>query len=316
MTNPESVTLGAPENPALDFLERACALFGAYPARGRAGMAAVPCEEDAPMDCPHCRRPIPELWLPFVVVNELDGRPAEHISTSVYDFRSMQEAYRAEVQWMRCPAPDCLKVIIRARSYQYSPEDENRGRRPALFAPSENRGPQASTDWKDGDWWFAVPRRGAAREPHPDVPEKYAQDYREAALIMEDSPQASAALTRRVLSHLLADDFGFEQHNLTDQINAFNKDQKYPDDIKEALHQVRDNGDFAAHVLRDVETGEVVKVTLADALWNLDVLDTMFDYGIVQPKLRRERMEAHEKRSERVGRSPLSRLFKRSEDQK
>lgn len=266
------------------------------------------------MDCPHCQRPIPELWLPFVIVHELDGRPAQHPSTGVYDFRSMSEAYKAEVQWMRCPAPDCLQIVVRARASRYSPEEENRNN-PMRFAPSDrDQGFSASTDWKDGEWWFAVPRRVAPRAPHPDVPAKYADDYREAALIAEDSPQASAALSRRVLSHLLADECGHKNHNLTDQINAFNADPRHADDIKEALHLVRDNGDFAAHIQKDRITGEIVKVTLDDAVWNLEVLDTLFEYLIVQPGLRRQRLEQHEQRADRVGRSPLSRLFRRKED--
>jgi len=230
----------------------------------------------------------------------------------------MTEEHRAEAQWMRCPAAECLRLMIRVRASQRSPEEENKKRggllRPPM--PMGNNEPQlrATTGWEDGEWWFAVPRRATPREPHPDVPTKYADDYREAAAILELSPQASAALSRRVLSHVLHDEGGYTNRNLTDQINAFNRDEKHPEDIKEALHLVRDNGDFAAHVQRDQQTGEVVKVTLEDALWNLDVLDTLFEHLIVQPKARRQRLEQHEERSRRVGRSPIARLFRREEE--
>jgi hypothetical protein len=46
--------------------------------------------------------------------------------------------------------------------------------------------------------------KGIARAPlSPDIPEEVATDYREACLVLTDSPKASAALSRRCLQHVL-----------------------------------------------------------------------------------------------------------------
>src|SRR4029077_4370644 len=50
---------------------------------------------------------------------------------------------------------------------------------------------------------FMVWPRGAARPVAPEVPESYAGDFREACVVLSDSTNASAAISRRCLQSLL-----------------------------------------------------------------------------------------------------------------
>lgn len=51
---------------------------------------------------------------------------------------------------------------------------------------------------------FLVYPKAISRVPiSPDVPDKFAGDYKEACLVISDSPKASAALSRRCLQNIL-----------------------------------------------------------------------------------------------------------------
>jgi hypothetical protein len=46
----------------------------------------------------------------------------------------------------------------------------------------------------------------------------------------------------------------------------------------------RNVGNFAAHPLKDTNTGEIVEVDPGEAEWLLDVNESLFDFVFVQPK--------------------------------
>ena len=50
---------------------------------------------------------------------------------------------------------------------------------------------------------IVYPRSTGRPLPPPEVPSEYAHDYREACLVLSDSPKASAALSRRFLQNIL-----------------------------------------------------------------------------------------------------------------
>lgn len=133
------------------------------------------------------------------------------------------------------------------------------------------------------------PRR-ASRPPVPkEVPPGIDADYEEAALVLADSPKASAALSRRCLQSVLRDQ-GFSQYDLADQIDAALP--KLPAHVAETIDLVRHSGNFAAHAKRDVTTGDLVEVTHEEAEWNLDVLDEFFDLYYVQPERNKQKRAA------------------------
>ena len=66
------------------------------------------------------------------------------------------------------------------------------------------------------------------RQPVPaEVPEEFTADYREACLVLTDSPKASAVLSRRSLQHILQEKSGAKtQNNLAKTIEEVIDDPK------------------------------------------------------------------------------------------
>ena len=58
-----------------------------------------------------------------------------------------------------------------------------------------------------------------------------------------------------------------------------------PSYIAEDLHAVRTIGNFAAHPIKSTSTGEIVDVEPGEAEWNIEVLESLFDFYFVQPAL-------------------------------
>ncbi len=101
------------------------------------------------------------------------------------------------------------------------------------------------------------------------------------------SPKASAALTRRCLQHTLKEAGGFPQNNLSDQID--HAIPTLPSYIQRNLDIVREIGNFAAHPLKDTNSGAIIEVEQGEAEWNLEVVEQLFDHYYVQPELSKNR---------------------------
>lgn len=145
------------------------------------------------------------------------------------------------------------------------------------------------------------------RTPCPsEVPDAIAEDHTEACLVLADSPKASAALSRRCLQNVLREAQGVKHGNLYDEIEEAIKSGSLPGHISEALHTVRAIGNFAAHPTKSQTTGEIVPVELGEAEWNLDVLETLFDFCYVQPAKLAEKKAALDTKLRDAGRPALS----------
>ena len=142
--------------------------------------------------------------------------------------------------------------------------------------------------------------KGIARAPLPkEVPEALAADYREACLVLADSPKASAALSRRCLQHLLREKAGVKKSDLSKEIDEVINSNTLPSDLAEAIDAIRNIGNFAAHPTKSTNTGEIVDVELGVAEWNLDVLEDLFDFYFVRPaKLAAKRTALNQKLAE------------------
>jgi hypothetical protein len=126
--------------------------------------------------------------------------------------------------------------------------------------------------------------KGANRPVEPEVPEQYLSDFKEAAAVLSISPKASAAISRRLLQHLLRDECKVKKASLAKEIDEFISREGIPTYLSEAIDAVRNVGNFAAHPLKDTNTGEIAEVESGEADWLLDVLEAIFDYLFVQPK--------------------------------
>ena len=155
-----------------------------------------------------------------------------------------------------------------------------------------------------GEDIMAFPRQ-AAKPPAPkEVPEKIAKDFNEASAVLALSAQASAALSRRCLQHLLLDMKISSSNNLSQAIDAALK-SNLPSHLAENLDAIRNIGNFAAHPLKAEHTGEVIPVEPEEAEWNLDVLEMLFDFYYVQPSIASKRRENLNAKLAESGKAPM-----------
>lgn len=148
--------------------------------------------------------------------------------------------------------------------------------------------------------------RGSSRPPCPDeVPKKFAGDYEEACLILSDSPKASAALSRRVLQNILREVANVKPRDLAREIQELLDSGVLPSHIAEAIDAIRNVGNFAAHPTKSKRSGEIFKVEPGEADWNLDVLESLFDFYFVQPALIQKKREALDAKLKEAGKPPM-----------
>jgi hypothetical protein len=152
---------------------------------------------------------------------------------------------------------------------------------------------------------MVYPAKGSARQPPVEVTEPYRQDFIEASAVLVISAKASAALSRRTLQAVLRDKAGTKKKDLHDQIEEVITSGHLPSHISEGLHAVRSIGNIAAHSTKSTVTGEIVDVEVGEAEWNLDVLESLFDFYFVQPAIAAKRKAELNKKLQEAGKHPI-----------
>ena len=147
------------------------------------------------------------------------------------------------------------------------------------------------------------PRAPARAALSPDVPEAFAADYREACLVLADSPKASAALSRRCLQQLLREKASVKPANLSDEIGEAM--QGLPTHLANAVDAVRNIGNFSAHPTKNTSTSEIVDVEPGEADWCLEVLEGLFDFYFVQPAVLQRKRDALNQKLQEAGKPPM-----------
>lgn len=118
-----------------------------------------------------------------------------------------------------------------------------------------------------------------------EVPEKFAADFREAHDTLPISPKASAALSRRCLQNLIREQEGIIEKSLFAEVDKLLKSNKLPKYLAKDLDAIRHIGNFAAHPVKDTNTGEIVDVEPGEAEWTLEVLEALLlFYFVEEPK--------------------------------
>ena len=138
-----------------------------------------------------------------------------------------------------------------------------------------------------------------------EVPAEFASDYREACAVLDQSPMASAALSRRCLQHLLREKVGVTKGDLAREIQQVLDAGKFPTMLLESLDAIRNIGNFAAHPIKSTSSGEILAVEPGEAEWNLDVLESLFDYLFVQPEVLKKKRAALDTKLQAAGKPPL-----------
>lgn len=148
--------------------------------------------------------------------------------------------------------------------------------------------------------------KSASRSPVPaEVPVGIADDYKEASLVLADSPKASAALSRRCLQSILREKGGVKERDLAKEIQKVLDSGQLPSYLADDLDAVRHIGNFAAHPIKSQNTGEVLPVEPGEAEWNLDVIESLFDFYFVAPSRAQARRDALNKKLDDAGKPPM-----------
>ncbi|MGD2094895.1 MAG: DUF4145 domain-containing protein [Phycisphaerales bacterium] len=148
--------------------------------------------------------------------------------------------------------------------------------------------------------------KGVSRAPVPEqVPNKFADDYKEACLVFSDSPKASSALSRRCLQNILREKAGIKKNNLADEIQQVLKSNQLPSHLSTAIDAVRNIGNFAAHPIKSTNTGQIVDVEPGEAEWLLDVLEGLFDFYFIQPAILKKKRAELDKKLGDAGKPPM-----------
>jgi len=144
---------------------------------------------------------------------------------------------------------------------------------------------------KNDPSFLAYPRSPSRPIPK-EVPNPYRDDFSEACKVLGDSAKASAALSRRCLQAILRDQAATKAKDLANQIDEVIQSGKVPPHVQGELDAVRVIGNFAAHPTKSTATGEIIDVEPGEAEWNLDVLESLFEFYFVQPGLTASRKAA------------------------
>ena len=148
--------------------------------------------------------------------------------------------------------------------------------------------------------------KGVNRVPVPaEVPPEFARDYLAACRVIVDSPEASAALSRRCLQQILRDKAQVQHpNNLAEAIKEVVNSSRLPTDLANSLDAVQNIGNFGAHPNKSLNTGEIVEVEPGEAEWSLEVIELLFDHYFVRPADIQRRKQALDSKLAETGKPP------------
>jgi hypothetical protein len=213
---------------------------------------------------------------------------------------------------MECPHADCHKEFHDAWT-QYSQSlgrgdpDVQHWDLEGLECPACGRPVIRLRAWRS-NVNFASPiiyPKVRVREIPEQVTGDFREDFEQACAVIDLSPKASAALSRRLVQHILREKAGVHERTLDKEIEKVLEDDKLPTDLAEDLDALRNLGNLATHPIKSQESGAIVPVEPGEAEWLLDLVEELMDYYLVRPAVRAEkRAKLNEKLAE-AGKPPL-----------
>lgn len=226
------------------------------------------------MKCPHCLVEFHDEREIFGLGEDSDGRWG--------------------IEKYLCPNPVCCKASL----YLINARINHNGREFVIALNSLGEEIVSSRD--------LIRPKGSSRPPVPiEVPIEFSLDYTEACIVINDSPKASSALSRRCLQHLLREKSGVKKGDLASEIQQVIDSGKLPSHILDSVDAIRNIGNFAAHPMKSNSTGEIVEVEPGEAEWNLDVLEMLYDFYFVQPEKTKLKREALNKKLKDIGKPDI-----------
>ncbi len=222
------------------------------------------------MECPHCLKTI-----------YVEGRTHFNFNSraagiALVDYAGHDGRRHWWLEKIVCPA--CREFIISVVFSDGTVEDHRR--------PTPSKFPDEATEQKIPVW-----PRHTGRPPVPaEVPDEFKRDYHEACLVLADSPNASAALSRRCLQFILKEKLGAPGDNLHKEICWAIASGGLPSSIVDLLDVPRKIGNRAAHPTLS-DAGMIVDVEQWEAEWCLEVIEALYDQIFVLPARNSERLE-------------------------
>jgi Domain of unknown function (DUF4145) len=135
--------------------------------------------------------------------------------------------------------------------------------------------------------WRLVPESEA--KVFPDyIPKPILDDYREACVIRDKSPRASATLSRRCLQGMIRDFWGVRMNRLVDEIDAIR--ERVDPETWDAIDAVRKIGNIGAHMEKDINI--IVDVDTNEAQLLIELVETLLTEWHVAKNERQKRMAA------------------------
>jgi len=107
------------------------------------------------------------------------------------------------------------------------------------------------------------------------------------------------------LQNVLRTAAGVKPADLYDEIQQVIDSKTLPTTIADSIDAVRVVGNFAAHPIKSKSTGEIVDVEPGEAEWNLEVLESLFDFYYVLPAKAKAKKDALNKKLVDAGKAPL-----------
>jgi hypothetical protein len=133
--------------------------------------------------------------------------------------------------------------------------------------------------------WSLIPESEAKVFPSY-IPEAILADYREACLICNQSPKASATLSRRCLQGIIRDFWKIDETNLAAAVNAVRG--RMDSDTWEAIDSVRQIGNIGAHMEEDINL--LIDVAPEEARLLIGLIETLLSDWYVAKHDRQQRM--------------------------
>jgi hypothetical protein len=208
--------------------------------------------------CPHCER--------AVTISE--GRLVGEDIVLYLDNADGRRTLRT--LFIVCPNPDCRRFTLTADLYV-----SKKG-----VHGVESVGPRVQ------QWQLIPPSRAKSFPSY--VPQAILNDYREACLIQDLSPKASATLSRRCLQGILRDFWKVKAGRLVDEIDQI-KDKVDPETWS-AIDAVRTIGNIGAHMEKDISV--IVDVDPNEAELLIGLVETLIREWYIAGEERKNRMNA------------------------
>ena len=184
----------------------------------------------------------------------------------------------AEIHSIRCANNDCKQLQLDFKLHTANTQIVNRWTTEKLIRS-----------------WNLLPESLAKPQPSY-IPEPIVEDYKEACLIRDLSPKASATLSRRCLQGIIRDFCGISDRTLLLEIDTLQKqvkDGKGPKqvlkDTVDAIDAVRKIGNIGAHMEKDINV--IIDVEPMEAQKLIDLIEILFREWYVQRHNRAKSLE-------------------------